>query len=238
MAERSHFDPIKPSSYLHAGESIKGALEKHDPFWGPQLIVLAAIVLDLSLPEKLTIGPTWLLPSVEGLLLLGLVIASPHPRMRHSPIRRQLALALIGFVSVVNIVSLYLLVHELLHHQIKHATGQRLILAGVVLWVTNVLLFGLWYWQLDRGGPLARAMDPDAHPDFLFPQMTEPRYAPPGWMPQLIDYLYVSFTNATAFSPTDTMPLSQFAKVLMSVQSLVALVTIGLVVARAVNILQ
>jgi len=114
----------------------------------------------------------------------------------------------------------------------------RLIFAAVVLWVTNVLLIGLWYWQLDRGGPLARALHPETPPDFLFPQMDKPEYAPPGWMPQLIDYLYVSLTNATAFNPTDTMPLTQIAKVLMSVQSIVALVTIGLVVARAVNILQ
>jgi hypothetical protein len=107
-----------------------------------------------------------------------------------------------------------------------------------VLWVTNVLLFGLWYWELDRGGPLARMATPDAMPDFLFPQMTEPRHSPAGWMPGLIDYLYLSFTNATAFSPTDTMPLSSIAKVLMTAQSLASLLTIGLIVARAVNILQ
>jgi hypothetical protein len=108
----------------------------------------------------------------------------------------------------------------------------------VVLWVTNVLLFGLWYWELDRGGPVARAMNPGAKPDFLFPQMTlPPEHAPRNWMPGLIDYLYVSFTNATAFSPTDTMPLTQIAKLLMSIQALAALLTIGLVVARAVNIL-
>jgi hypothetical protein len=228
---------LDPDAYVRAGEGFKAKLEKHDPFWGPQLVVAGAIVLDVSLPEKLTIGPTWLLPSVEGLLLAALLIASPMPGMRHSPMRRRLAVALIGLVSIVNLVSLYLLVHELLHHKLAHAKGDRLILAGVVLWVTNVLLFGLWYWELDRGGPIARATDPEAIPDFLFPQMTEPRYAPPGWVPELLDYLYVSLTNATAFSPTDTMPLTQIAKVLMSVQSLAALVTVGLVVARAINIL-
>ncbi len=228
---------LDPEAYLQAGEGIKAKLEQYDPFWGPQLIVAGAIVLDISLPDKLTLGPRWLLPSVEAVLLAALVIASPHPRMRHSPLRRQLAIALISIVSAVNLVSLYLLVHHLLHHQIGLKAGRPLILAGIVLWVTNVLLFGLWYWELDRGGPLARAMNPDAHPDFLFPQMTESRYAPAGWMPQLIDYLYVSFTNATAFSPTDTMPLSQTAKVLMATQALAALVTIGLVFARAINIL-
>ncbi len=238
MAERSRFDPVKPASYYHAGEGIKAAMEKHDPFWAPQLVVLAAIVLDLSLPEKLTIGPNWLLPSFEGLLLLALLIASPHPRMRHSPARRNIAMTVIGFVSLVNAISLGLLIHYLLHHNATRGEGRPLILAGIVLWVTNVLLFGLWYWELDRGGPLARATRPDAFPDFLFPQMSDAtKFAPPGWMPELLDYLYVSFTNATAFSPTDTMPLSQRAKLLMAGQALSALLTIGLVVARAVNIL-
>jgi hypothetical protein len=218
-------------------ETIFTGLMKRDPFLGPQLIVAAAILLDLSLPEKLTIGPSWLLPSAEALLLIGLVAASPHPNMRHSPVRRGVAIALTGLVSAVNMVSLVLLVHYLLHHA-KPEQGRPLILAGIVLWVTNVLLFGVWYWQLDRGGPVARMLGTDtASADFLFPQMAEPRHAPAGWKPGLIDYLYVSFTNASAFSPTDTMPLTATAKVLMSVQSLSALLTVGLVVARAVNIL-
>jgi uncharacterized membrane protein len=216
-------------------EAFARRLAQIDPFWGPQAIVAGAIALDLSLPEKLTIGPSWLLPSVEGLLLVGLVVASPKRRLRHSPLRRRLVIAFTGLVTAVNAVSLALLVHYLLHHRLGE--GRQLILAGVVLWVTNVLLFGLWYWQLDRGGPLERAANPSAKPDFLFPQMTERQFAPPGWEPGLVDYLYVSFTNATAFSPTDTMPLTANAKWLMTAQSLTALVTIGLVVARAVNVL-
>jgi hypothetical protein len=230
--------PLDPEAYYRAGESLKSTLEKHDPFWGPQLIVAGAIILDISLPDKLVLGPKWLLPGVEGLLLLGLMIASPHPKMRHSRLRRRLSLALISLVSAVNLLSLFLLVHYLLHHGVNAPVkGRPLILGGIVLWVTNVLLFGLWYWELDRGGPIARAMTPEALPDFLFPQMTATRYAPPGWIPDLIDYLYVSFTNASAFSPTDTMPLTAIAKVLMTTQAIAALVTIGLVVARAVNIL-
>ena len=138
-------------------------------------------------------------------------------------------------VSAVNIFSLVLLCHYLLRG--GTANGRPLIGSGIVLWVTNVLLFGLWYWELDRGGPLARAQSTRPLPDFLFLQMTDPEWAPEGWEPGLIDYLYTSFTNATAFSPTDTMPLTAIAKWLMSAQSLTALVTIGLVVARAVNIL-
>jgi hypothetical protein len=222
---------------IAAGDQVFTTVGKLDPFWGPQLIVAGAILLDVSLPDKLTLGPTWLLPSFEGLLLIGLFIISPLPSMRHSRFRRHITMGLIGLVSAANLVSLYLLIHYLLHSHTTQHEGRPLILAGVVLWVTNVLLFGLWYWELDRGGPMERVRNPQAIPDFLFPQMTETRYAPPGWVPRLIDYLYVSFTNATAFSPTDTMPLTQWAKVLMSVQALAALVTVGLVVARAVNLL-
>src|SRR2546423_51059 len=208
--------------------ALYDALAKHDPFWAPQLVVAGAIILDVSLPEKLTLGPSWLLPSVEGLLLIGLLVASPHPRVRYSPVRRNVAIALIGLVSAVNAVSLVLLTHYLLHG--GKSNGRALISAGIVLWVTNVLLFGLWYWELDRGGPLARATAGRV-PDFLFPQMSEPKHAPPGWMPGLVDYLYTSLTNATAFSPTDTMPLTPTAKWLMSAQSLTALATVVLVVA-------
>jgi uncharacterized membrane protein len=224
-----------PKSYLTSGsQATRQALERHDPFWAPQLVVAGAIALDLSLPEKLTLGPTWLLPSFEALLLVGLLVASPNPRMRHSPVRRRLAMALIGLVSLVNSISVVLLCHYLLRG--GKAGGHALILAGIVLWVTNVLLFGLWYWELDGGGPLHRAQEATM-PDFLFPQMAEPRWGPPHWKPTLVDYMYVSFTNASAFSPTDTMPLTHAAKWLMTGQSLTALVTIGLVVARAVNIL-
>jgi uncharacterized membrane protein len=226
-------------SHPHTARSARAlaaSLEKHDPFWGPQLVVGAAILLDFTLSKRVAVGPTWLLPLVEGLALLGLIAASPHPRMRHSPLRRTIAIALIGLVSAVNSVSLVLLCRYLLRGGTSN--GRELILSGVVLWTTNVLLFGLWYWELDRGGPRVRASESDSSVDFLFVQMSEPRHAPPDWKPTLLDYLYTSFTNATAFSPTDTMPLTPRAKVLMAAQSLTALVTIGLVVARAVNILQ
>jgi hypothetical protein len=227
-------DPKRPD--LSDGRAIAETIGRRNPYWGPQLVVAGTILLDFSLPERLTIGPSWLLPAFEGLLLAGLVAISPHPKMRNSPWRRRIAIGLIGLVSAVNIVSLIELCHFLLKG--GKSGGHALVLAGLVLWVTNVLLFGLWYWELDRGGPAARDEASDDHPDFLFPQMADPRFAPEGWTPNLIDYLYVSLTNATAFSPTDTMPLSRWAKLLMGTQSLAALATLGLVVARAVNILQ
>jgi hypothetical protein len=210
-------------------------LEHYLPFWEPQLVVACAIALQLTLSQQVTIGPSWLFPALEGALLVLLVIVSPNPNVRRLPLRRHVAIAMIGLVSAVNIASLVLLCHRLLHGGKEN--GHALILSGIVLWCTNVLLFGLWYWEVDRGGPVARACNEEDRPDFLFVQMMNPTYAPKDWRPRLVDYLYLSFTNATAFSPTDTMPLTPTAKWLMSGQALASLVTVGLVVARAVNIL-
>jgi hypothetical protein len=216
-------------------EDVRATVTRYDPYWGGQVVIAGAILLDLSLADKLTLGPNWLVPGLEALALAGLAGASPHPRMRDSAWRRRLALTLIGIVTAANSYSLILLCHYLLKG--GKAQGHSLVGSGIVLWVTNVLLFSVWYWQLDGGGPIARAHNRKPHPDFLFVQMTARQFAPRGWHPTLLDYLYTSFTNATAFSPTDTMPLTSMAKALMTAQSLTALATIGLVVARAVNIL-
>ena len=138
-------------------------------------------------------------------------------------------------VSAANITSLVLLSHELLHH--GSPNGRELIVSGALIWLTNVLIFGLWYWETDRGGPGKRAAGRDEEPDFLYPQMNDDRVQTANWRPQFIDYLYVSLTNAAAFSPTDTMPLTPTAKSIMGAQSIVSLVTIGLVISRSINIL-
>ncbi len=140
-----------------------------------------------------------------------------------------------AFVSAANIYSLVALSKFLLHHH--PSNGRELIISGILIWLTNFLIFSLWYWELDRGGPGRRAEGQDGAPDFLFPQMCDDRIQPRNWRPHFVDYLYVSLTNATAFSPTDTMPLTAVAKILMGVQSVVSLVTLGLIVARAVNVL-
>jgi uncharacterized membrane protein len=203
--------------------------------WHGQVAVLAAIGLQLSLPERLTVGPTWMLPGLEGALVVGLAMATPRELEQEHKVRRRVAVAMVALVSAGNIFSLAALTHYLLHHHISK--GQELIVAGVVIWLTNFLIFGLWYWELDRGGPGRRAAGRDGPPDFLFPQMTDDRIQPRLWRPKFIDYLYVSLTNAAAFSPTDTMPLTAMAKSIMGLQSLVSLVTIGLIIARAVNVL-
>jgi uncharacterized membrane protein len=206
-----------------------------EPFWPAQLTVLAAIALQLLLPERLTVGPRWLVPGLEGALLLGLFIVTPNQLEDDHPRRRRIALGMTAFVSVANIYSLAALTHHLLHHTVSE--GRALIGAGVLIWLTNFLIFALWYWEIDRGGPGRRAGGRDGPPDFLFPQMADDRIEPLSWRPKFIDYLYVSLTNAAAFSPTDTMPLTPMAKCFMGIQSLVSLVTIGLIVSRAINIL-
>jgi uncharacterized membrane protein len=214
---------------------VRNRIERGDPYWPSQLTVAAAIALGLVLPSRVTIGPTWLLPAVEGVMLIVLVVIVPTRATAHSTIRRRFSLSVIGLVSLANVVSLVLLVNYLING--GHAVGHKLILSGVVLWATNVLLFAVWYWEMDRGGPVARFLNPNALADFQFPQMENPQLAPANWLPGFIDYFYTSLTNATAFSPTDTMPLTQTAKAVMGIQSVAALLTVGLVVARAVNIL-
>lgn len=212
-------------------------------YWPAQLCVLGAILLQIRLPGKLTVGPTWLLPSLEGALLIGLAATTPRGRVDEDHyIRRRVALGLIALVNVANAISLYLLAHELLHKQVKN--GRALILSGIAIWLTNLLIFALWYWQLDRGGPANRLRHPDpttpeGHPDFVFPEMDGGApYTPASWTPGFLDYLSIAATTATAFSPADTMPNSQRAKVLMNVQGLISLITLGLIISRAVGILR
>jgi hypothetical protein len=210
-----------------------------EPFWPAQLAAGVALLLYLTLPHRLIMGPRWLVPGVEGVLLLALVVTTPTRKSDQHPHLRTLVIALLGLVSATTLISLVLLAHFLL--QGSKAGGEPLLLAGGVLWVTNVLVFGIWFWELDRGGPDRRARDGRERdgreaPDFLFPQMSEPELAA-GWHPHFVDYLYTSYTNAAAFSPTDTLPLTPMAKGLMAIQSSIALVTLVLVVSRAVNVL-
>jgi uncharacterized membrane protein len=213
-------------------------VQKGDPLWPAQLAVAIAIALHLTLSDKLVIGPVWLIPAVEGLLLLTLVVIAPN-RISAAHFRRDRGLlwTILGLVTLTYLVSLCLLVHYLVTG--GKVGGDALIGSGVVLWVTNVLLFSVVYWDLDRGGPLDRFQKDRQWPDFEFPQMDNPQFTPMGekWQPSFLDYLYMALTNATAFSPTDTMPITETAKVLMGLQGTAAIVTVGLVVARAVNIL-
>jgi hypothetical protein len=186
------------------------------------------------LPSQLTVGPDWPLPAAELGLLGALLIATRSgPWARH---RRALVIALVLLAALANLVALGLLAQYLVSG--GEVRGEDLISGGVVIWCTNLLLFAVLYWELDRGGPLRPAGDrAPLAPDLLFTQMADPRYAPPAWKPGFGDYFYVSLTNQTAFSPTDTMPLTRRIKVLMGIQGVAALLTTGVVVAYAVSIL-
>jgi len=211
-----------------------------EPRWPSVLAVLAAIGLYLSLPEKMMLGAgaaTALkvaVPALELALLIPLAVTTPHRRAAESETRRRAAVCLTGILSAANMLALGLLVHHLVHGSIG---GGQLLLAAGQIWGTNVIAFALWYWELDAGGPPRRLADPTAARDFAFPQMQDSRLAKPGWQPRFVDYLYLSFTNASAFSPADTLPLTPKAKLLMLLQSSISIVTLVLVAARAVNML-
>ena len=206
--------------------------------WPASLAVTGAAALQLALPARLAMPPRFLLPALEILLLIGLTAANPGRIDRRDMHLRATGIVLIAAVSLANIWSAARLVSELLRAEPIVDSAARLALNGGSIYLTNIIAFALLYWELDRGGPAARTHGIDAYPDFLFPQMASPELAPPEWEPTFVDYLYVSFTNATAFSPTDVMPLSRPAKLAMAVQSTVALATVALVIARAINVLK
>lgn len=205
--------------------------------WPVTLAVALAIGLQLALPSSLVFEPRWILPACQALLLVALVAANPGRITRLEPKWRAVSIALIAVMSGANAVSAIRLVDSLLSGTSTQSPSS-LLLTGGAIWTTNVIALAVWYWELDRGGPAARAAGERHYPDFLFPQMTSHELAPPDWEPAFVDYLYVSFTNATAFSPTDVMPLTRWAKLLMLAQSAVSLSTVALVIARAVNILR
>jgi hypothetical protein len=207
-----------------------------EPRWPAAIALVAAFALYLFLPSTLIIGPRWLLPALEALLVIPLVITNPHRRHSEATILRVVSILLIAIISVANISALGLLVHDLLSN--TNIDGKPLIYSAIALWFNNVIVFALWYWELDGGGPAVRYSVPVQSRDFIFPQQAAPDVFTDTWSPTFSDYLYTSFTNSSAFSPTDTMPLTRRTKALMMLQSGSALVTIVLVAARAINILQ
>jgi uncharacterized membrane protein len=213
-----------------------GVASKGEHRWPASLAILVAMSLYLALPNRYTIGPGWLMPMLELAILVPLSISSPRRHAKEGRIQQILATVMIAIVNVANFASLVLLVRTLIYHG-RQITGSELIFSSAGIWLTNVIVFSLWYWEMDRGGPDQRAHENHDAPDFLFPQMSVPGCSKPTWTPNYIDYLYLAFTNATAFSPTDVMPLTPVAKVLMLAQSAISLITITLVAARAVNIL-
>jgi uncharacterized membrane protein len=198
--------------------------------------VLAAMALTVLLPDDLRLGPSWALPLLEGALLVTLIVGDPGSITRRSRELRAVGIALVAVLGLSSMVATGLLIDSLITGGPETDSASDLLQAGATVWVSNNIAFALLYWELDGGGAAARAHDPPDHPDFAFPQQLNPHIAPAGWQPRFVDYLYLGFTNATAFSPTDAMPLAAWAKIAMTVQSLISLSLLALVVARAVNV--
>jgi uncharacterized membrane protein len=211
-----------------------------EPRWQVSIAIAAAITLQVFVPLRLVpIRPSWVFPAVDVLLVAGLIIANPRRIDRQSTILRYMSLTLIALISLANVWSAEKLIADIIRgNSVIASNPSTLLLDGGSIWLTNVIVFALWYWEFDRGGPVSRALALKPYPDFQFAQMVSPGLAPPGWEPMFADYFYLSFTNAAAFSPTDVLPMSRWAKMLMLVQSAASLVTVALVIARAVNILK
>jgi uncharacterized membrane protein len=203
-----------------------------EPRWPAFIAILAAVGLYTALPEALTMGPRWLFPALVLVLWIPGVVA--YHTDRHS-LNTFFGFAVDGLLTVGLIISVGLLIQAL---PTNKETPQELLLSAASLWVTNILVFALWYWRLDAGGPYQRDKIP-GHSEgaFLFPQMTMRKEAQQNWSPNFIDYLFLAFNTSTAFSPTDVPALARWAKILMMLQSLLSLLIIALLAARAVNIL-
>jgi hypothetical protein len=213
----------------------------------PAVAVLVAIALYAALPEPLLLGPRFLIPALEVALLVVLIATNPWRMTRQTRWSRAASLVLTALVLTTNLLSLGLLVSDLVSAQ--DTPGSSLLVAALQVWATNVIAFGLLYWELDRGGPVARTQQPREQlqlADFRFTQdetqdtvieVAAGSSKKADWIPTFVDYLYLSTTNSSAFSPTDTMPLTSRAKILMAVQATAALITSLLVIARAVGAL-
>lgn len=179
----------------------------------------------------------WLIVAAPYVCLWATLLLGLNRLVRHD-YRREIVIGLLALVLVFNLVGVVVLVASLVAHSAVHIKGSQLLASGGAVWFADAIAFGLAFWELDCGGPVARALATEARkPDFQFPQDENPQLARDGWAPRLWDYFYISLTNATAFSPTDAMPLTRPAKALMAGESLLSVVTVLLVAARAVNIL-
>lgn len=215
---------------------LRNKYREHEPIWHVQLAVLAAIILQLFLPDSFVFGSRYLLITSEMLLLLAMSFTTPHERIFKSLSRRINVLLLIGLTSVANAYSLAEIARQLLKSG-QITRGRDLVLTVLNIFLTNIIIFALWYWEMDGGGPGEREAAAKYDHDFLFPQDRHDDYRHPMWRPTFIDYLYVSSTNAMTFGPADTKPLSRRSKILMLAQATISLVAIALVAARAISIL-
>jgi uncharacterized membrane protein len=233
-ARRRESVPRRPISRIEVIRTGIGA-EKSWPLIGALLL---AIVIPLLLPARFSLGPRWLIPAVEAVLLVAVVIADRARSGRQPGVIRALSLGLVAVLVAEAAGATTRLIGDLIQGGPETNSPRALLGVGFAVWLYTILAFAFLYWVLDGGGPDARLWAPPEFPHLAFPEQLNPVVAPPGWRPQFFDYLYLGFTNATAFSPTDVMPLARWAKLAMTVQAIASLFILGLVIARAVNILR
>lgn len=228
-------EPVSQSS----GEDDGGGPRAPESYAWPLAAIVVAILPQVLVPVHDRVGPPLAVPITEAavFLIMLIIAARPGPVPRRA---RPIVLLLFGLLILANAAAAIRLVALVLDGGKVDGvalTANRLLVAGVLVLATNVITFGLLYWQLDRDGPAGRAVDPMPYPDFQFPQTCTTGLAAPGWRPRFLDYLYLAYTNIVAFSPTDAMPLTSRAKALMALQSLISLAVLVVVLARVINIL-
>jgi len=214
--------------------------EFSEPRWPIALALLTFIAITILLrvaqPHRESLGPHWLVPGIEIALLVVLLASDPARVSRQRRWLRKVAIGLIFALLVMALLSTGVLIVALITGGKVTNEASSLLASGALIWLGNVLVFSLVYWMLDSGGPLARWRGEREYPDFAFTQQMSPEISPPGWRPQYVDYLILGLTTSTAFSPTDVMPMARWAKLTMALQSLLSLIVVGLVIARAVNV--
>ena len=215
------------------------AAERGEHWWPVALAIIVVAGLHVALPAKYRVNPPWVAPAVLLALLAALLIGDPGRIDRQKTWLRIITDIMIAFITVANLFAAVHLVRDILtNNKVFASNAPGLLATGGVIWATNVIAFGLWYWDLDRGGAAARAHHPHANPAFVFPEMQHTDYTPADWVPEFADYLSLAFWTATAFSPTDISAIKRWAKLLMMIEAVVSLGLGALVIARAINILQ
>jgi uncharacterized membrane protein len=233
-ARRRESAPRRPVSKVEVARTGIGT-EKRWPLFGALAV---AIAVPLLLPARFSVGPNWIVPAVVALLLVAIVAADRTRDGRRPILGRVLSLALVAILVAAAAGVTARLVIDLVEGGPETNSATDLLSVGFGVWLYTILAFAFLYWVLDGGGPDTRLWTPPDYPDLAFPEQLNPVVTVPGWRPQFFDYLYLGFTNATAFSPTDVMPLARWAKAAMTLQAVGSLAILGLVIARAVNILQ
>jgi hypothetical protein len=230
----SGLEPAAPPPVTPLRASGRG-----EHWWPVALAIIVVAGLHVALPAKYRANPPWVGPAVLLALLAALIIGDPGRIDRQKTWLRITTGTMIAFITVANLFAAAHLVHDIItSNKLFSNNAPGLLATGGVIWVTNVIAFGLWYWDLDRGGAAARAHHSYASPAFVFPEMLLTDYAPAAWVPEFADYLSLAFWTATAFSPTDVSAIKRWAKLLMMIEAMVSLGIGALVIARAINILK